>query len=289
MPSSFERIPELFGRSTSQQLSSTAWRSIVDDQSCPFTDSPCIKTRKSEPDLAIGTCVVGHGQSARPIVICPHRFLERSRIFVDCIHLLTRHTPGNDFHVIPEFDVPGGSVDYVLASARGDVAVDFVGIEFQSLDTTGTVWPHRQALLDQLGVDANQTSVRPFGINWKMTAKTILIQLHHKIQTFENSNRHLVLVLQDALLQYLQKEFVFDHFSNPALIADALHLHSYSVDVGIDSALSLRLADRISTGIEGLELALALREEQAIPDSEILDRLSAKLSELTLFEPMTGA
>ena len=29
-------------------------------------------------------------------------------------------------------------------------------------------------------------STKKFGINWKMTSKTILVQLHHKISTFEH-------------------------------------------------------------------------------------------------------
>jgi hypothetical protein len=43
-----------------------------------------------------------------------------------------------------------------------------------------------------------------FGINWKMTAKTTLVQLHHKIQTFEELGKHLVLVLQDGLMNYMR-------------------------------------------------------------------------------------
>lgn len=32
-----------------------------------------------------------------------------------------------------------------------------------------------------------------------MTAKTTLVQMHHKIQTFEHVNKRLVLVTQDGL------------------------------------------------------------------------------------------
>ena len=49
-------------------------------------------------------------------------------------------------------------------------------------------------------------------MNWKMTAKTTLIQLHHKIQTFEGWRRHLVLVVQDEMLKYLKTNFRFSHF-----------------------------------------------------------------------------
>lgn len=42
-------------------------------------------------------------------------------------------------------------------------------------------------------------------MNWKMTAKTILVQLHHKIDTFESISKHLVLVVQDYLLDYMKR------------------------------------------------------------------------------------
>src|SRR5690606_10262318 len=75
---------------------------------------------------------------------CPFRLLERRQVFMDCLHLLTRHQPGNELHVVPEVSVPGGSLDYVLVSARAGRVKDFVGIEFQTLDTTPTRRPERR-------------------------------------------------------------------------------------------------------------------------------------------------
>ena len=48
--------------------------------------------------------------------------------------------------------------------------------------------------LKELGLSNSNKDVesKPFGMNWKMTAKTILVQLHHKIETFESINKHLV-------------------------------------------------------------------------------------------------
>ena len=200
------RILELFGTPTSISQPNREWRTLVERQQCPYVRGKCFKVRKSEPEISIGTCSVLFGRNPRPIVICPARLLERRQIFIDSLHLLTSHEPGNELHVVPEVSVPGGHVDYFLVSTRGDTIVDFVGIEVQTLDTTGTVWPERQRLLKQLdierGDDAEQSS-KPFGMNWKMTAKTILVQMHHKSQTFEDVNRKLVLVMQDALLGIL--------------------------------------------------------------------------------------
>jgi hypothetical protein len=95
---------------------------------------------QSQPEIAIGTCSVGYSDYSQGIIICPHRLLERQQVFVDCLHLLTRHEPGNELHIVPEVSIPGGSVDYVLVSARERKVADFVGIELQTLDTTGSVW-----------------------------------------------------------------------------------------------------------------------------------------------------
>jgi len=60
------------------------------------------------------------------------------------------HEPGNELHIVSEVSIPGGSVDYFLVSAKDGKVKDFVGIELQTLDTTGTVWPERQRLLKKL-------------------------------------------------------------------------------------------------------------------------------------------
>lgn len=205
------KIAELYGIPASENA---AWPDVISGQRCPFLDRKCLKNRKSQANVTIGTCTMNYGQIARAVMICPFRFLERSQIFQDCTHLLKLHEPGNELRVVAELSVPGGSVDYCLVSAREGVPKDFVGIELQTLDTTGTVWPERQRFLRSHGIAVSTKDVssrKPFGMNWKMTAKTTLVQLHHKITTFEHLSKRLVLVLQDHLLTYMQKEFAFGH------------------------------------------------------------------------------
>lgn len=82
---------------------------------------------------------------------------------------MTRHDPGNELHIVREVSIPGGSVDYFLASVKKNKVKDFVAIEFQTLDTTGIVWPEQQRLLASLGfaVSAKEAeSGKTFGMNW---------------------------------------------------------------------------------------------------------------------------
>ncbi len=246
------RISELFGICTTTD-DHVNWAAAVSSQRCPNLERNCLKNRKTAPDVAIGTCTVRHGAERRDVIICPFRLLERKQVFTDCLHLLALNEPGNELHLLSELSIPGGNVDYVLVAARSGKVKDFVGIEFQTLDTTGTVWPERQRFRRQVGIDVladDAESSKPFGMNWKMTAKTILVQLHHKIATFEGIHKHFVLVVQDHLLRYMRREFSFGHLST-ARMGDPMHIHSYSL-TSDGKAFKLELGERLSTDASGV-------------------------------------
>jgi len=213
------------------------------------------------------------------------RLLERRQIFTDCLHLLTGHEPGNELHTVPEISVPGGSIDYVLASVRNRKVRDFVGIELQTLDTTGTVWPERQRFLKSKGFNdisvADLENTKSYGMNWKMTAKTILVQLHHKIQTFEGVNKHLVLVVQDRLLDYMAKEFSFGHLSEPR-VSDPMHFHAYGL-TPTDKGHRLELVKRMSTDTAGIATCLGLQGEAKIDLDVIVRLIEQKITARTLY------
>lgn len=274
------KILDLFGADTGLQTERD-WTRLVTEQQCPYLGKRCYKSRKSQPEISIGTCTVAYGNE--PVIICPTRLLERRQVFSDCLHLLTGHQPGNELHTLSEITVPGGSIDFVLASTLDRKVVDFVGIELQTLDTTGTVWPERQRFLRTKGLavpDADVLSTKPFGMNWKMTAKTILVQLHHKIRTFEHLNKHLVLVIQDRLLTYMRREFSFTHLVE-ARVADPMHFHAYAL-VNTDAGHQIRLAERVSTDTAGIAACLGLQSEANVEMAKVVGALEAKISDRTL-------
>lgn len=247
-------------------------------QSCPYTKKKCYKTRKSDPSTAIGTCTVRYQNSN--IIICPNRLLENNQIFIDCLHLLTLHEPGNEIYIVPEVSIPGGNVDYFLVSAKNGKVKDFVGIELQTMDTTGTVWPERQRLLHSFGFaveNSDVTNVRSFGMNWKMTAKTILIQMHHKSETFEHLNKHLVLIIQKPFMEYITREFSFEHITG-ARVGDPVHIHSYDF-LERNQQLRLSLDSRRSTDSEGIAKCLGLNAPSKVELNDIIAVLEQKLSD----------
>lgn len=277
------KVSELFGIPCDGDGESgrEALSKAVSAQKCPYTGNKCYKIRKSNPEIAIGTCTVRHQD--KNIIICPSRLLENNQIFLDCLHLLALHEPGNELYTIPEVSVPGGNVDFFLVSARNGKVRDFAGIEIQTLDTTGTVWPERQRLLRNYRLvkdntdDTELRDARSFGINWKMTAKTILMQLHHKAETFENLDRHIVLVIQSPLLDYMRGSFSFSHIQG-VRNGDSVHIHAYGLEEKPEK-FRLSLRSRISTDSAGIAKCLGLNASPRIELAQLTALLESKLCE----------
>jgi len=259
------------------------WKRAVAAETCSFIGTKCRKNRKSASTVTIGTCTMLYGRHRQPTVICPLRFLERRQIFHDCLHLLTLHEPGNELRIVAELAVPGGSVDYCLVSVRGGRVRDFVGIELQSIDTTGTVWPERQRFIRAFGIKVRRddaASVKSFGMNWKMTAKTGLNQLHHKVATFDHVSKRFVLVLQDCLLQYLRGEYAFDHIQGQR-DGDPMQFHVYELKQE-HGGYRLNLKERLSTDVAGTAQCLGLKADMKVELQTMVAAIEAKLPQSTL-------
>lgn len=267
------KIKELFGIYCNDTAD---FKRIVSQQLCPYSRKKCYKIRKSQPELSIGTCTIQYQE--KNIIICPNRLLENNQIFIDCLHLLTLHEPGNELYVISEVSIPGGNVDYFLVSAKNGKVKDFIGIELQTLDTTGTIWPERQRFLSEHGFSVDKADTenkKSFGMNWKMTAKTILIQMHHKSETFEYINKHLVLIIQKPFLAYINKEFSLSHIQG-VRIGDPVHIHSYDFKES-SNKLKLFLETRISTDSAGIAKSLGLNAQPKVELEELIKMLEQKL------------
>lgn len=270
------KISEFFGLYCKDQ--SLDFRQAMITQICPYTQRICTKMRKSDPEIKIGTCSVKYQN--QNVIICPFRLLEHNQIFIDCLHLLTMHEPGNELYLVPEVQIPGGHVDYFLVSAKDKKVKDFIGIELQTMDTTGTVWPERQRFLDEQGIEVSSDDLnnkKSFGMNWKMTLKTILLQMHHKSETFEHLNKHLVLIIQKPLFEHMKSDFNFDGIEGVRL-GDPVHIHSYNFEEK-ENSLSLSLHTRVSTDSAGIANCLGLNAESKVELQDLIRILEPKLTE----------
>jgi hypothetical protein len=114
-----------------------------------------------------------------------------------------------------------------------------------------------------------------------MTAKTTLIQLHHKVETFEHINKHLVLVIQDHFLDYVRQAFRFSKLAD-ARLGDSAQFHAYQLASEPDGSLRLQLVSRLSTDSDGIAESLGLKANPRIELDEIVRSLEARISEKTL-------
>lgn len=275
-PAAFStKVAELYGLPT---LVPADWKEVVRTEQCPFLGSRCKKTRKSNDTITIGTCTVLHGDQCRPAIICETRMLERRQIFKDCLYLLKWHEPGNDLRIVSQIRIPGGRVDNFLVSVSDGKPRDFVGIEIQTIDSSGTVWPERQKFLHKQGLKvtlSERQSGKNFNLNWMMNEKTILMQLYNKIKTFEHVQKALVLVVQDILLDDMRQKFSFSHIKD-SRDSDSLQIHVYKM-VGGDQGYTLRLKERVSTNAKGVARCLRLKVNPKRDLELMLDSIEKKL------------
>ena len=110
-----------------------------------------------------------------------------------------------------------------------------------------------------------------------MTLKTILIQMHHKSETFEHLNKHLVLIIQKPLYEHMKLDFDFDGIDGVRL-GDPVHIHSYDFDEK-DNKLCLSLHTRVSTDSAGIAKCLGLNAEGKVELQDMISILEPKLLE----------
>lgn len=255
-------------------------------QSCPFNGRPCYKTRKSNPDTAIGTCSLIFDNINQPILICPEPLTKKGKAFTDCLQFIAASIAGSDLYLIPEVKTSVGRIDYILAAFRSNQLLDFVAIELQTLDTTGSIWNERQKLLIENGyaVDAGEARSPAASLNWRMTAKTILAQLVQKSQVFASMNKHIVLVCQKPLYDYMTKNFNFSGVRE-AILTDVLHFHSYDY-LCINNNMELTLANMRSAPLEAVERIMGSKTDTSREYQKICEILTNRKCDEYRFSPL---
>ena len=276
------KVNELFGKYVNAARFPDL-HGVLASQSCPYrTDGVCQKMRKSYPDTKIGTCSVCIGQDVtEPYIICPYRITEHNRIFNDCLSLID--TTGNDLYLLPEVSTVAGNIDYVLAAINDGELVDFVGIELQTLDTTGTIWPHRQKMLIEKGYAVEDARPKSVGINWKMTEKTILAQLVQKSQLFSHVNKPLVLLLQRPLYDDMASKFDFTKVRQ-SKATDTVHFHIYKFTPS-RTQMNLSLNGNLSISATDFERIMSMESDSENWLAELTLSIMNKVSDEYLYSP----
>jgi hypothetical protein len=262
-----KRPLELYGMRTSSPAT------VKDADDCPFRGNKCAKQRKSDPSQTIGTCIVG--AEGKPQLICPHRMRETDQVFTDLAYLLEGEV--EQMMVIPEIRLGDlGNVDFLVAGLdASNEIVDFIGLELQTNDTTGS------GSLYEARNDFFAGKLEPsykYGLNWKMTAKLVLKQTLDKSAVFMSWKKRYVWALQDTLLERMRGYADMSGFSDANASAHEVFFHAYEVLPG-EARYRLQLKEKLGADLEGVARANAAPLD--IKD-EILDGLQLILKEQTL-------
>ncbi len=248
---SFQRPLELFGFPTHDacptgepwdRLRTELANAPVRDAKCPFCEENCNKIRKAKPNPLIGNCTAGlirKGEHAAWIV-CPKRFEQDDIIFKDAAAAFG--LTGTTVYLAKELKLGGaGNLDFALVTLKDDKVDDFIGIEVQSMGTSGSgsIWTARNDYL--AGALKEQYS---YGMNTKDASKKILVQMLHKGRQLSRLKKKYLLVIQDHLLGQLRSQFDLSHF-RPADAGDFVYIHSYKLEC-VNGKYLLKLQEKIS-------------------------------------------
>ncbi len=176
---------------------------------CPFLGSTCSK--KLSDGLISGVCTVKMAHSG-PIVCCPNRLYDRQyRVLhdvavaafgedVSLIHPDELATVAHDGRQVVAFGKRWGKelklprragrggyfVDWILALIGADCTLkEFVALEVQSIDTTGSYRAEREALMKGRAY----TGASKAGMNWENVSKRILPQIIYKGHVLRREKR----------------------------------------------------------------------------------------------------
>lgn len=276
--SSADRPAEVFGYPTANTTAAA-----VDAHQrnwCPFQDRVCTKTSRLL-DIPFGVCSV---QSDKAVYsVCSRRFDQPGSLAKTplVLHDVALHYFGSIDNITTFAGVPlpgFGSIDYVLAHHKlmSSAIDDFVTVEFQSDQTTGT-GALVQAMSDFMaGQDLTSRSYR-FGMNTYDTIKRSVTQLF---------NKGLVYEAWGVKSYWVMQEYIYDNLAARYGVklsgydpSDATRFALYDLEP-MEDRLTLRQKRIISVSVD--EVYQAMRNNPAAPDKDafvaaLRRRLEARL------------
>lgn len=171
---------------------------------CPFIDSRCIKRSTANKSEPYPVCSIWQKsnqalQAHKDLIcVCPKRFYAVDFLKDVVTHCWPGKPPANP-KVAPEVKMTGfGNVDFVIADMGSDGSVgQFLSVELQAIDITGSVAPAYEALRQ-----SKELAARPsYGLNWDNVYKRYITQLIRKGYFHHHWKSKIVAVMQDHVYQ----------------------------------------------------------------------------------------
>jgi hypothetical protein len=266
------QVAEVFGNDTSQswdvEIRQKAW--------CPFRRSACTKQGITDP---LGIC--SYTDEKRATCVCPVRFQEKGRLFVDVGRLA--FGSGRKIKVVPEFrllKVPGkknkkiGKVDFLIASLDTEgKPVDFAALEIQAVYISGkSIRPafNRYLKTGKLSEDSKR---RP---DFRSSAqKRLMPQLSLKVPIFRRWGKRFFVAVDAAFFEALPplKTVPPDNAEITWLVYPFERARIGGFTMGHPTIYHTQWDDVLTS----------LREGEAPERSEILEEISARSAKLAVY------
>lgn len=178
---------------------------------CPFINSVCVK-RGHLTEEPYPVCSIYHGvKDPQLICACPKRFFG-AELVEDVLENCWPGERPRDYRIAYEVQMKGfGNVDFVIADIDPltNTVRNFVSVELQAVDTTGSVQLAYSAVLNNRQLDG-----RPgYGMNWGNVRKRYISQLVAKGYFHHLWGTRIVAVLQTALYTKIRDYVAFDEMT----------------------------------------------------------------------------
>ncbi|MDE0453152.1 MAG: NotI family restriction endonuclease [Gammaproteobacteria bacterium] len=172
------------------------------DYLCPFIDARCTKRSTSLGRVPYPVCSIRRNIRGKPsrVCVCPKRFYSVDFLTDVVDHCWPGEPPANP-EIAPEVKMTGfGNVDFVIADIGQEGAIrEFLSVELQAIDITGSVMPAYEALRADMVMEARPT----YGLNWSNVYKRYITQLIRKGYFHHHWGTKIVAVMQDVVYDYI--------------------------------------------------------------------------------------
>jgi len=240
---------------------------------CPFRDSPCTKSSKTDP---IGVCSLSNSNEA--VSLCPVRFVEGDRIFNDAAKLAFGDSA--NYGVFSEIrilkiaakeegtrDRKIGKVDFVLGRIKDGEVTDFAAVEVQAVYFSGgEIRTPMHHFIKHESLDLSNSDRRP---DFRSSAqKRLFPQLQLKVPVFRRWGKKFFVVVDT---QFFRELPTFTHTTRPNSEVTWL---CYPI---AKSGTNYSMQDVQIVYSEWDEVKNSLREGMPPEPAEIVEELQTKL------------
>lgn len=222
---------------------------------CPFINSTCVK-RSQRFSGSYPLCSIWHGRGTkrRIICMCPKRFFE-ANLKDDVIKHCWVGAPPTNAQVAYEVKMEDfGMVDFVVGEVDQNGQVhEFVSVELQAVDCTGSVEPAYSAVLNNVSALGSRIS---YGINWANVRKRYINQLILKGFYHHHWNTRIISVIQTPLYEVLHRQMAFDELSPTSRSSNIVFMcYDYQADPTKPGGFNLRFDKAVGTSHHSLMMA----------------------------------